>query len=82
MGMTSVRVDETTRDTLRQLAAESGEPMRAVLERAIECYRRQRFFDQVSAAYAALRADTEAWEEELEERRAWDGALVDGLEET
>jgi len=38
------------------------------------------FLDEVNAAYARLRADRRAWEEELAERQLWDCALGDGLE--
>jgi hypothetical protein len=30
--------------------------------------------------YAALRADTEAWAEELKERKLWEATLMDGLD--
>ena len=38
------------------------------------------FLDEVNAAYARLRADPEAWDEELAERRLWDRTIGDGLE--
>jgi hypothetical protein len=75
-----IRIGEDARRTLRDLAAQHGEPMRKVLEKAIEQYRRQQMFDEADAAYEALRADPEAWHEELEERRLWDVTLVDGLD--
>jgi len=40
------------------------------------------FLDEVNAAFARLRADPRAWEEELAERQLWDFSLADGLEET
>lgn len=43
-------------------------------------YRRRRFFRRVNAAYAALQADPAAWAEVMEERRVWEGTLMDGLE--
>ena len=39
------------------------------------------FLDEVNAAYARLRADPRAWEEELAERQLWDRTLADGLED-
>ena len=39
------------------------------------------FWDRVNAAYRALRADPAAWGRELQERRAWDATLLDGLED-
>jgi predicted transcriptional regulator len=81
MGTTTVRISEQTRATLRELAEKLGEPMHAVLERAVEAYRRERFFADVDAAYARLRADPDAWREELEERSELDGVLADDLGE-
>lgn len=40
------------------------------------------FLDEVNAAYAMLRADPRAWQEELAERLPGDFSLADGLEET
>ena len=81
MASTAVRLREPTRAALRELAAQSGEAMSVVLEKAVECYRRQRFLEQANAAYAALRVNPEAWQAEEEERRAWDATLGDGLED-
>jgi len=81
MASATVRLREPTRAVLRRMADESGEAMSVVLEKAIEAYRRQRFLEQVNAAYAALRADPEAWRVELEERRSWDATLMDGIDE-
>ncbi len=55
--------------------------MKTVLDAAIEYYQRNNFVDEVNAAYARLKADPKAWSEELEERRASDGILMDGIED-
>jgi hypothetical protein len=78
--MSNVRISESTHAALRSLAAEGGETMQAVLDKAVEAYRRHRFWDQVEAAAGDLRQDAAAWQEELAERRAWDATLADGLE--
>jgi hypothetical protein len=75
----TVRISGTAKLALSELAAQNGSPMSVVLERAIECYRRRCLLEEANAAYAALRGDPVAWQEELEERRAWDVALADGL---
>ncbi len=80
MGSTTIRISEAARATLRELAARSGEPMQTVLERAVEEYRRKRFFEQVNSAYAALREDPDDWRAEVAERAAVEGTLADGLE--
>jgi hypothetical protein len=53
--------------------------MQSVLDDAIEQYWRDRFLDEVNAAYAALRSDPKAWKEEEAERALWDRTLADGL---
>jgi hypothetical protein len=47
----------------------------------LEKGRRHQFLDEVNAAYATLRNDPQAWEEELAERALWDRALDDGLKD-
>ncbi len=81
MSSPTVRISDAARTVLRELAAKDGASMQAVLEKAIEHYRRQRFLEATNAAYAALRHDPERWREELEERAAWEATLADGLED-
>lgn len=79
--MPTTRISEPTRKVLRKLAEESGESMQAILEKAIEVYRRQRFLEETNRAFEALRANSERWETEQAEREAWDITLTDGFEE-
>ena len=79
MVQTTVRITEATRQTLRELAAADRASMQAVLERAVEDYRRRRFLENVNAGYAALRSDATAWSEHERERDALD-RIGDGLE--
>jgi len=53
--------------------------MQAVLDKAIEHYRREKFLRDANADYAALRRNPKAWKEELKERDVWEQALSDGL---
>ena len=77
---TMIRVSVGTRETIRELSAETGDSMHGVVDKAIEAYRRRVLLDRANAAFAALRDDPEAWREELEERAVWDATLADGLE--
>ncbi len=54
--------------------------MQAVLDKAIEQYRRDTFFRALNESYSRLQADPEAWKQELGERQEWDTALMDGLD--
>jgi hypothetical protein len=56
-----------------------GKSMLALLDEAVEALRRQRFIEEVNAAYARLRADAPTWEAIERERRAWEATLADGL---
>ncbi len=76
----TVRISDTSRNTLRALAAKEGASMQAILDKAVESYRRQLFLEEVNKAYAALHQETRAWSQIEKERAAWDTALEDGLQ--
>jgi predicted transcriptional regulator len=78
---TTIRVSTHTRDLLQALAQRSGVSMQAVLEHALEQYRRQQLLEATNAAYAALHTDAEAWAALERERNDWDQTLADGLQE-
>ena len=82
MTTTTIRVSLRTRDLLQELAQTAGSSMQAVLEQALEQYRRQQLLDATNAAYATLRAKPEAWTNLEQERLTWEQTLTDGLEET
>ena len=54
--------------------------MHTVLDKALEQYRRQQFFVELDAAYAAIQADPDALSAEMKERALWDNTLMDGLD--
>ena len=60
MSGATVRINERDRETLRELAEREGEPMQAVLARALEAYRWQRLLEESNRAYARLKADSAA----------------------
>ena len=78
---TTVRVREHVHATLQSLSTEMGKSIQDIVEEAVDAFRRQRMLDQHNAAYAALKADPARWQDELEERRGWDRANADRLEE-
>ena len=75
----NVRISPHAHELLRKLAEEEDASMQAVLDRAIEQYRRERFLRAANEDYARLRRDKKAWKQELHEREIWDRALADGL---
>lgn len=46
--------------------------MQAILEKAIEEYRRRNFLEKANAAFAKLRSNPKVWRQELRERKVWD----------
>lgn len=81
MRTTTIRITEKTHKALRDLADSTKRPISEVVSQAVELYERQRFWDEVNAGYARLRADPQAWKAELEERALWDTTRMDGLED-
>lgn len=81
MKITRVRIGMKARKVLADLAARTGEPAEAILDRALEAYWRKTLLEDTNRAYDALRRDPEAWARELAERAAWDSTIADGLEE-
>ncbi len=77
----TVRIGSTSRDILREIAAREGASMQAMLEKAIEAYRRQSFLHELNSAYGALRRDPKKWLAIAQERSAWDATLGDGIEQ-
>ena len=81
MASSTVRIDSSTHKMLQSLSAQTGRKMQEILGEAVEMYRRKLLLDKANAAFAALKADSEAWKEEQEERAAWDVTLLDGLKD-
>lgn len=79
MAHTTLRIATTTRAVLRELARVERLPMTAVVERAVEDYRRRRFLLAVNAGYAARQADATSRGADEAEMAAWDDTLLDGL---
>jgi predicted transcriptional regulator len=77
----NVRIQPETYSKLRELADEAGATMPEVLAEAIDELYRKRFLDECNRAYSRLKSDPKAWKQELDERKAWDKTLNDGLEE-
>jgi len=82
MPSANVRISRDAHAVLRQLAHQEGLSLQALLDRAVENYRRRLFLEKANAAYTTLRADKAQWDEELAERGEWDATLTDGLDES
>ena len=76
--MSMVRISDSAHKTLKEIAANQGSPMQAVLEDAIDAHRRRLFLEGLNDDFAALRKDESAWREEGAERAVWENTLLDG----
>jgi hypothetical protein len=77
----TIDISETAHQTLQDLSKQTGQPLNEILDKAVEDFRRKQFLEEANRAYARLKNNPQAWAEELEERRAWDVTLGDGLED-
>jgi len=77
----SIRIDENVGKFLHEISQQEKISIQVVVEKAIENYRRQYVLAKTNRAYAKLRTNPKAWEEEINERRSWESTLSDGLED-
>lgn len=77
----NVRISPRTHALLRQLAKEADESMQAILDKAVERYRREAFLRAANNDYAALKRNPKAWRKALKERSLWEQTLADGIDE-
>jgi predicted DNA-binding protein len=76
-GTTTIRVAVSDRDTAQGLAKQTGRSQMEIVHEALELYRRRQLLEDMNEGFAALRRDTDAWDEEVVERDVWDITLGD-----
>lgn len=76
--MANVRVSESAHQILRSLSETGGTSMQAIIDDALEAYRRNKFMTDMNAAFQALKDNPAAWSAEQEERGLWEQTLMDG----
>jgi len=69
----NIRIDEATHATLKELAEKDDASLQEEVRRAVEAYRRERFFAELSASYARMTPEQRA--EEAAELALWDVTL-------
>ncbi len=72
----TVRINDRTHQTLRKLAKQTGKSMPAMIDEAVERWRREQLLRDANAAWAAIIADPTARAEIEAERALWDGAAA------
>ncbi|OPL16306.1 MAG: hypothetical protein AVO38_08115 [delta proteobacterium ML8_D] len=78
MATPTIRISKTTHQLLKTLASQDNISMQAIVEQAVEHYRRLCFLEGLSSDFASLRENNENWHDELQERKEWDITLGDG----
>ena len=76
-----IAISETTHQLLQELAELENTSAQVVLDRALENYQRELFWRRTNDAFAVLKADPEAWAEEISERELWEQTIADGVEQ-
>jgi hypothetical protein len=69
------RIRHDTHEFVREAANRTGRSMPEILDQAVEELRRLSFLQDLAEDFTALKKNPRAWQDELEERAAWDGAL-------
>jgi hypothetical protein len=78
MPSSQTRISVATHERLVRLASETGKTHQEVLDIVLRAYERALFLENLNQDFARLRADEEAWKEEMVGRSAWDMTLTDG----
>ena len=82
MAKATIRISDKAREVVRDLAVQQGQSMQAVLDDAVEAYRRQAFLEKANACYARLGADRHESQDARDEMAEWEQATIsDGLED-
>ncbi len=74
------RITTTTSTTLDDLQKSTGKTKQKLIEIAVEKLYNEYFVYKANKAYAKLKKNKKAWQEELKEREIWNQTLIDGLE--
>lgn len=76
-----VSISETAHKTLLTLVESSGDTIQAILDKAIENYRRSLFLVGANEAFVSLRQNEALWQDEVADRQVWEQTLADEVEE-
>lgn len=81
MTSTSVRIDDATLATIRELSASEKKPFGQIIADAVKRYEDQKFWKEMHEGFARLRADTDAWNEYQHDLAQWETLDNSGLED-
>lgn len=75
----SIKISPASYNALKELSKIEKESMQAILDKLLKEYQTKKFFENVESAYKNM--SEKEWEEEIQERRLFDKALMDDMEE-
>lgn len=78
MSSSTVRISKESSHILKEMAARERKSLQAILDTAIEEYRRRRFLQEANKAYLILKENSGNWKAEMDERKQWEATLADG----
>ncbi|MEI8390153.1 MAG: hypothetical protein WCG23_09765 [bacterium] len=77
---TTIRVKRKTYNGLKIIADQENSTMQDALDKLLEEHETKKFFEELNQSVTNLKSNSEAWIEELNERKEWEETLADGLE--
>jgi predicted transcriptional regulator len=77
---TTVRISKDVYNEVKSLAKSENQNMQRILEQAVKEYKKKKFFEDLNTSFAKLKANSNNWNDEIEERELWEPTLADGLE--
>ncbi len=77
---TTIRISRDVYNVIKYLAKKKNKNIQDIVEKAVNEYKKRRFFEEMNNAYSKLKSNKKHWEEEKKERELWDVSLSDGLE--
>lgn len=80
MSTTSIRIDRTAHERLKQIAEKERSSLSWVINELLDRYEQEVFRKAVAASFSRLRSDPDAWDDYKQELEEWDAVLMDGLE--
>jgi predicted transcriptional regulator len=78
---TTIRIDDDVAAKLRELAKKENRAIGQVVGDAVDHYQKEKFWREVEASVARLRANPVAWQDYQEEIRFFEGGSMDGLQD-
>lgn len=79
--MTTAKISQKSAHILARLQCRYHKPKTVLIDLALKKYEDQILLEEINAGYARLKADKNAWEEELKDRLELEGTIGDGLED-